>query len=476
MSTTPQTAAVPQQALRDLLDRQRTYAAERALPTVRQRKRTLRRLADYLDRPEQKDRLIAALHQDLRKHEVETISSELAIVLSHIRTVRAKLGRWAEPERVATPLSQTGMRNYVYKEPKGNVLIIAPWNYPLNLTLVPLVYALAAGCTAVVKPSEMTPATTAFMSEMIEELFDAREVYVVQGDGATAAFLTTLPFDHIYFTGSPAIGKKVMAAAAPNLTSVTLELGGKSPAVIDETVNLRKSAENTVWGKCFNAGQTCVAPDYLVVHESIAAEYVAALGAAITRFYGENPQTSPDLARIVNQRHTDRLAGLLEDAVRRGATVAHGGTVNRAERYVAPTVLTGVTEEMKIMEEEIFGPLLPVLTYRTLNEAIAIINRRPKALALYAQTNEQQTVCRLLAGTSSGSAMVNEYILVAGNPALPFGGVNNSGIGKGGGYHGFVEFTNERAVMERKFLDLAMVYPPYTDRVKMIVNKIYRWL
>lgn len=477
MSTTPPTTAAPtQEALRSLLASQQAFAPRVRAQKAGERTGKLKSMQDYLNREENRQALLGALHQDFRKHEVETLLSELGVVLSHIRYVTSRLKRWTEPTKLPVPLSLTGMNNYIIYEPKGSALIIAPWNYPFNLTLIPLVYAIGAGCTAVVKPSEFSPATTAFIDKMLSELFDEREIKVVTGEGDTSAFLTTLPFDHIFFTGSPAIGKKVMAAAAWNLTSVTLELGGKSPAIIDRGINLEKSAANSVWGKCFNAGQTCIAPDYLLVHESIADDYVRELKAAITRFYGESVQASESFARIINDRHFDRIKGLLDDAVKRGASVAHGGETDASERFIAPTILTGVTEEMEVMQEEIFGPLWPVMTYRTLDEAIAIINRRPKALAFYIQSDNRKTIKKLLAATSSGGAVVNEYLLGGGSASVPFGGVNNSGIGKSFGYHGFIEFSNERPVMERRFLDLSVAYPPYTDKVVGLVRRIFRWL
>lgn len=477
MSTSPTTTSAPtQEALRSLLAEQRKFAPRVRAQKAPERIAKLKAMQAYLDAPANKQALIAALHQDFRKPEVETLTSELGTVLSHIRYVTAHLKRWMEPTKLPAPLALTGMRNYIMYEPKGCALIIAPWNYPLNLALIPLVYAIAAGCTAVVKPSEFSPATTAFIDKMLRALFPENEVAVVTGEGDTSAFLTTLPFDHIFFTGSPAIGKKVMAAAAKNLTSVTLELGGKSPAIIDRGVDLKKSAENSVWGKCFNAGQTCIAPDYLLVHESIAADYVAALSKAITRFYGADVQASDSYARIINDRHFDRIKGLLDDAVKQGATVAHGGQTDAADRFIAPTILTGVTEKMGVMQEEIFGPVWPVLTYKTLEEAIAIINRQPKALAFYIQSNNRSTIKKLLAETSSGGALINEYLLGGGSASVPFGGVNNSGIGKSFGLHGFVEFSNERPVMHRRFLDLSVAYPPYTDKVVKLVRRIYRWL
>lgn len=477
MSTTPPTAAAPsQESLRALLATQRSYASGVRAHSASERIVKLKRMTAYLSDQRNIDGLVAALQADFRKPEVETLLSELGTVLSHLRYVSRRLKRWMEPTKLSVPLSLTGMRNYVYKEPKGCTLIIAPWNYPFNLTLIPLIYAISAGCTAIVKPSEFSPATTAFIKGMLDELFDEREIKVVTGEGDTSAFLTTLPFDHIFFTGSPAIGKKVMAAAAKNLTSVTLELGGKSPAIIDQGINLKKSAENTVWGKCFNAGQTCIAPDYLLIDRTIAGEYVGELSAALTRFYGQDAQASPSFARIINRRHFDRIKALLDDAVSKGATIAHGGRMDRDDLFIEPTILTGVTEEMDVMQEEIFGPLWPVMTYGTLSEAVQIINRREKALAFYIQSDNRATIRKLLAGTSSGGALVNEYLLGGGSASVPFGGVNNSGIGKSFGYHGFVEFTNERAVMERRFLDLSMAYPPYTDKVLGLVRRIYGWL
>lgn len=474
--TPPTTATLDKPSLDALLAAQQNYAPRVRAQDAGQRIAKLKRMADYLKEEQNKAALIEALKTDFRKPEVETLLSEVAVVLSQIRYVNSNLKKWMEPTKLPFQLALTGIRSYVYKEPKGCALIISPWNYPFNLTLVPLIYAIAAGCTAIVKPSEFSPATTEFMRQMLDELFPSEEVKVVTGEGDTSAYLTTLGFDHIFFTGSPTIGKKVMAAAAKNLTSVTLELGGKSPAIIDKDINLKKSAENSVWGKFFNAGQTCIAPDYLLVQESMTDAYVGALKTAIKKFYGDKPQESEDLARIINDRHFDRIKGLLEDAVARGATVAHGGQTDAAERYIAPTILTGVTEEMEVMREEIFGPLWPVMTYKNLDEAVEIINRRPKALAFYIQSDKRKTIRKLLAETSSGGALVNEYLLGGGSASVPFGGVNNSGIGKSFGYHGFIEFSNERGVMERRLLDLSTAYPPYTEKVKALVRKIYRWL
>lgn len=462
--------------LDELLKRQKAYAPTSRDTTYRERREKLGRIQRYLDQPDNVDRLIAALKQDFGKPEVETITSELAVVYSHLKHVRANLKRWMEPKKLPGSPATAGITSYLYLEPKGCTLIVSPWNYPFNLAVIPLIYAISAGCTAIVKPSEMSPATTQYIQLMLAELFEEQEVAVVTGQGDTAAHLTSLPFDHIFFTGSPAVGKKVMAAAAKNLTSVTLELGGKSPAVIDREVKQRKSAENTVWGKCFNAGQTCIAPDYLLVHDQIFSSYVTELTGAIERFYGPDPKASDSYARIINHRHFDRLKNLFDDAVGKGATVVFGGQFDREQRYVAPTILTDVTEEMDILHEEIFGPLWPVMSYSQLDEAIQFINARPKALSFYIQSNNRTTINELKRRTSSGGLLVNEYLLGGGTAQVPFGGVNNSGIGKSFGYHGFVEFSNERALMERKWFDLSVAYPPYTDFIREGLRRVYRWM
>ena len=458
-----------------LLQRQRDHAPALARTTAAERKAKLDRLLTYLNDDGNKQRLLDALRQDLRKHPVETLTSEIGVLYGHVDYIKKHLARWMEPRRRATPLSMIGTRNYTYYEPKGCALILSPWNYPFNLAVVPLLYAVAAGCTVVLKPSESSPATSDYLQRMVAELYTPEEVTVVLGEAETAAALTQLPFDHIFFTGSPAVGKKVMAAAAANLASVTLELGGKSPCVVDRDVDITKSARNVCWGKFFNAGQTCTAPDYLLVHEAIAENYVAALCRTITEFYGDDPRQSESYARIVNRKQHDHLTELLQDGVGKGATVACGGTHDLADRYVAPTILTDVDLDMKVMQEEIFGPIIPVLTYRTLEEALRVIHSFPKPLAFYIQANNRKIVKRLLRETSAGGTLVNEFFLGNANPALPFGGVNNSGIGKSFGFHGWVDFCNERSVLERRFLDLSSVYPPYTEKVRALVNKIYRW-
>lgn len=474
MSTNPVINAPSQAELEQLFADQKVYAPSLVATNASVRSKKLKSIQDYLINHEAE--VIKVLKEDFSKPEVETLLSELGIVLSQIRHIRSNLKSWMKPKAVKTPLSATGTQSYVHYEPKGQVLIIAPWNYPLNLALVPTVYAIAAGCTVTLKPSEFTPATTGFLKKMINELFPAREVSVIEGEGATAAALTAMPFNHIFFTGSPQVGKLVMKAASANLTSVTLELGGKSPTVVDQTANLKTSVERMVWGKHFNAGQTCIAPDYVLVPQAKEEDFIEAYKNQVSKRYGKDPELSEDYARIISDKHFARIKELLDDAVTKGAIVKVGGQTNATTRYIAPTLLTGVTSDMKIMQEEIFGPLMPVMTYRQLEEVPVIINSRPKALTMYINSKQQKNINYLIDHTSSGGVVINDYLLGYANPNLPFGGVNNSGIGKSLGHHGFLDFTNERGVIHRRFLDLAMVYPPYTDKVRKLVKMIYRWL
>ncbi|RME96905.1 MAG: aldehyde dehydrogenase family protein, partial [Bacteroidetes bacterium] len=443
---------------------------------ARQRLAKLQRIADFLDQPANITALSAALQADFNKPTAEIYISEVGVVWQQLKFIRKHLRTWMAAQRVATPLPLLGTRSYLRKEPKGVCLIMAPWNYPFNLAILPLLYAIAAGNTVILKPSEISANTSAFIKRMIDSLFPAEEVAVVEGDAKVASALLDLPFNHIFFTGSPQVGKIVMKAASKHLSSVTLELGGKSPTVIDTQVDVVKTAKDTAWAKCFNAGQTCIAPDYLLVHESIAEEFAQAYVQAIKDMYGQDIATSPDYARIISHKHYARLYGLLEDALAKGAQLQTGGKGNAAERFLPPILLTQVTEDMKVMDEEIFGPLMPMMTYRHIDEVIDLINRRPRPLSLYVQSKRSSFVRHILNHTSSGGANVNAYLLGYANPDLPFGGINNSGIGKSMGYHGFVEFCNERGIIERRFGNVRFLYPPYSKWVTKLADKLFRWL
>ncbi len=334
--------------------------------------------------------------------------------------------------------------------------------------------ALAAGNTAIIKPSEMMPNVSAVMAKIIREVFSPNEVALFEGGLPTAEALLALPFDHIFFTGSPMVGKVVMAAAAKHLTSVTLELGGKSPTIIDETANLRVAAETLMWGKFLNGGQTCVAPDYIYVHNSVKNEFIAECRAVIQSRYGltaADQKASLDLTRIVNPRHTQRIAGLLNEAVEAGAKVMTGGEVDIGQCYIAPTILDQVPAQARIMTEEIFGPLLPILAYDNIDTVIADINANPKPLALYVWSFNDETVQKVVTRTSSGGVCINHCLMQFVHGNLPFGGVNNSGIGNSHGYFGFKAFSHERAVVKAsKLMMVRLFFPPYDDNRRKIIR------
>jgi aldehyde dehydrogenase (NAD+) len=446
---------------------------------VAARRQRLARLAGWLTTNQ--GAIQQALYQDFKKPPEETALTELWPSLTEIKHTSRHLKQWAAPRRVGTPLALLGTKSWVQVEPKGVVLIIAPWNYPFYLALDPLASAIAAGNAVVVKPAEQTPATSALLRRLAEELFRPDEVLVLEGGKEVAGELLRLPWDHIFFTGSPQIGKIVMRAAAEHLSSVTLELGGKSPAIVDETANLRDAAEKIVWGKFLNAGQTCVAPDYLLVHERVQAPLLAEMQAVIKRYYGADKEAikgSKSLARIVNAHHYARLAALLEDAKTRGATVAQGGSLDEHQCYIEPTILTDVPTGAAVLEEEIFGPLLPVVTFQRLPETVAYVNARLKPLAQYVFTTSAANRRYLLDNIAAGGAAVNEAIIQLAHPDLPFGGVGNSGLGKAHGQAGFLAFSNEKGVLEQRVgrTGIKQFYPPYTGRVRRLLGLLLRYL
>ena len=423
----------------------------------------------------EREAIYAALAQDMRKSKAEVEASELLPVLDEMRHAIGSLKGWMKPRR-AWPTSTTlGLKARIHYQSRGRVLIIAPWNYPLNLCLGPLVSALAAGNTVIVKPSEMTPAISAVTARIIAQVFDPTEVALFEGAQATSTALLAMPFDHIFFTGSPAVGKIVMAAAAKHLTSVTLELGGKSPTIVDESADVGLAAENLMWSKHLNNGQICIAPDHVYVHANVKAEFVAQCLKALDKFYGAeaNRIHNPDLTRVVNARHTQRLAGLLADARSGGARILVGGQVDESQNYIAPTLLEGAAADARIMNEEIFGPILPIVEFNDLNQVISQINAAPKPLALYVFSNNKDRIAQVLGNTSSGGACVNHSLVHFAHGNLPFGGVNNSGIGNGHGYFGFKAFSHERAVLTGGWLRTEKFFaPPFTDKRFAFIRRI----
>ena len=419
------------------------------------------------------------MYDDFRKPTAEVGLGELKAVNAEIKHIAKNLKRWMSPQQLPTPLSLVGTRSSIRHEPKGNVLIFSAWNYPFSLVVKPLVSAIAAGNVCILKPSEMTPNTARFLGRMVKELFPVEEVALFEGDSTVSQALLELPFNHIFFTGSPAVGKIVMAAAAKHLTSVTLELGGKSPSVVDETANLKTAAGQIAWGKYLNNGQTCIAPDYVLVHQSVKEPFLAEFRQAVRRMYNADDrgiEASDSYARMVNDRHFQRVRALLDDAVEQGARVTMGGSTNADQNFIEPTVVEGVTDDMRLMQEEIFGPVLPVVTFSTPDEALAVINGKEKPLALYIHSRNRRNIDYLMERTSAGDTIINDVMLQFGNVELPFGGVNNSGIGKSNGFFSFQELSNQRGVMERSFGTMKFLYPPYTDRVKKLINFVVKHL
>jgi len=411
---------------------------------------------------------LGALATDLGKPSVEGFITDIAFVTGEVKSMIKKLKKWNKPERVRTPLVAMPARSRLIPEPLGVVLVIAPWNYPIQLLLVPAAGAIAAGNAVVMKPSEVSAATSALLGELVPKYMDPSAVAIVEGGIPETTDLLEQRFDHIFYTGNGTVGRVVMTAAVKNLTPVTLELGGKIPVIIDSSANLKVSAHRIAWGKWLNAGQTCVAPDYVLVDEKVRDAFVDELGKAVGEFYGENPQASESYARIVSPRHFDRLTGLL-----RGATVAVGGVTDEATRYIAPTVLVDVDMESAVMNEEIFGPILPVISVTSTDDAISYVNAHDHPLALYVFAENKKVVREVLARTTAGGVTVNGTILHLTNPNLPFGGIGESGMG---GYHGRAGvriFQHMKPVLTRGTkLDPSLTYPPYTARKEKIFRKV----
>lgn len=434
-----------------------TFEAGTTRP-IRWRREQLLNLKRLLE--EQADRLSRALHADLGKSAIEAHTTELGFCIGEIDHILRHLDEWVTPRRVKVPVSQKPGRAEVVPEPLGVALVISPWNYPVHLLVAPLAAAIAAGNAVLCKPSELAPATSAEIAALFAQYLDTEAVAVVEGGPEVASALLAERFDHIFFTGSTAIGRTVMAAAAEHLTPVTLELGGKSPAIVDRSANLAATARRIVFGKFVNAGQTCVAPDHVLVDEAVEDELVSLMAAAITDFYGADPSESADYGRIVNDRHLARLRRLLDgggyDAV------AAGGTVDADARYIAPTVLRGVALDAPVMGEEIFGPILPVVPVVSLDEAVEVVNRGAKPLALYVFAEDEEAVESVLERTSSGGVCVNHTLMHLAVPDLPFGGVGPSGMGAYHGKAGFDAFSHHRSVLRKASRpDPSIQYPPY---------------
>ncbi len=455
----------------EIFKSQQLHTATIAKTSYRERIKKLKSLKDWIEN--NRSAIEQAIYNDFKKPPTATVTTELATVFSEISHATKHLKSWMEPTHVGAPLPLLGTSSYIQYEPKGVCLIISPWNYPFSLAINPLISAIAAGNTSIIKPSEMTPNTSAILQQMMDELFQENEIAVIQGGVDVSQDLLSKPFNHIFFTGSPKVGKIVMRAAADSLASVTLELGGKSPAIVDKTADLYASAEKLVWGKLINNGQTCIAPDYILANEAIENKLIQNLEKLANKMFnadGNGIQKSPDYARIVNNKNFNRLKSLLEDAINKGAKVAFGGDLDEADLFISPTVLTNVTAEMDIMQEEIFGPILPIMTYSDNEDALHTILDLPKPLSLYVFTKSRKTEKFFLEKTSSGSVVVNDCLIQYAQTNLPFGGINNSGFGNSGGHFGFLQFSHSKAVVKQKFAQTQLLYPPYSGKVKTVVD------
>jgi aldehyde dehydrogenase (NAD+) len=415
------------------------------------------------------NRIFATLNEDLGKSEFESFAGEIGVVLSEISEAVKHLKVWAAPRKVRGRLINFPARNFIYQQPYGITLIIGPWNYPIQLTLTPLIAAIAAGNCSILKPSEIAPATSHIISEIVSGVFPENYVAVVEGGIEESQALLKQKFDFIFFTGGSKVGRIVMKAAAENLTPVALELGGKSPAIVDSDANIEVAARRIVWGKFFNAGQTCVAPDYLLVNSSISEKFVDALVRTIRTFYGPDPRQSPDYSKIINKTHFDRLANLMAKG-----RIAIGGKTDREQRYIAPTIITQVAWDDPLMQEEIFGPILPILEFAELDSIIEIIARRQSPLALYYFSSDETQFEKILERVKFGGGCFNDCVMHLLNPNLPFGGVGESGMGCYHGKAGFDTFSHHRAILKKgTWMDIALRYPPYSGKLKWM-RKILR--
>jgi len=453
------------------------FAAHHSNWDVKVRRKKLKRFRDIFLKYQPQIR--QALWNDFRKPEVEVDLSEIKIVLDEIDLALSNLRRWMKMQRVKTPLLLFGARSRILNEPKGVCLILAPWNFPFNLTFGPLVSAIAAGNCVIVKPSELSTHSSALMQKIIAEVFEPHEVSVLLGDASLAKKLLELPFfNHIFFTGSPEIGKIVMTAAAKHLSSVTLELGGKNPVIVDKSANIRDTAERLIYGKFLNTGQSCVSPNYVFVPKRDSDKLCNALREELARRYPGKAEENPDFGRLIHPRHFKRVEALLNDALSKGAELLQGGDVNAGTSFIAPTILTNLSDDAKVLSNEIFGPLLPVITYEHLDSVLEYINSGEKPLALYIFSKNKKNIAYILKHTSSGTVAINETTLQFFNNHLPFGGINFSGLGKAHGYSGFLAFSNRRSILIQKsgFTGAALIRPPYTGFVKKFTAFILRFL
>ncbi|HFJ9403457.1 TPA: aldehyde dehydrogenase [Bacillus paranthracis] len=456
--------------INNILEEHKEFFHTGSTKTLQFRLEQLRKLKDGIQRYEK--RIIKALYKDLGKSEFEAYVTEVGFLLDSINNTMKNLKKWMKPEKVKTPFTLWPAKSFIMKEPYGTVLIIGPYNYPFQLLIEPLIGVIATGNCAVLKPSENTPHITSVVNELISELFDKSYVRVIEGEKETTSTLIHAPFDYIFFTGSVQVGKIVMEAAAKNLVPVTLELGGKSPVIVDKTANIDLAAKRIVWGKLLNTGQTCIAPDYMMVHSDVKEELISKMKETIVNYYGENSMQSKDYGRIVNERQFDRLASIIEQDKE---NVIFGGTSVKENLYIEPTLLEAKSWSDATMQDEIFGPILPILEYNQLEEAIQTINKRPKPLALYVFTEDKQCEEEVLSRLSFGGGCINDTIFHSANSHLPFGGVGNAGIGAYHGKYSFDLFSHHKSIVKKSTkMDVSFVMPPYSEKKMDFIRKFLK--
>lgn len=448
--------------IKEVIKKQRSFFAAGRTKDLDFRREKLKLLREVII--ENEKQIMEALKKDLNKAPFEAYATEIGFVLEEIKYTLKHLAKWVKPKKVKTPLILFPSSSYIYSEPYGVIAIMAPWNYPFQLVIAPLVGAIAAGNCSILKPSEYSPHTSALIDQLIRENFDESFIAVIQGGRDVNQKLLEEKLDYIFFTGSVAVGKIVMEAAAKHLTPITLELGGKSPGIIDDTANIDLAARRIAWGKFLNAGQTCVAPDYLLVYQGVKDELINKIAENIRKFYSSSPLANQDYPKIINQKHFNRLLNLMQSG-----NIVFGGQYDDQTMQIAPTIIDEITLENPIMQEEIFGPLLPVLEYESLTEALSVVNNHPKPLALYLFTTDKKTEQYVINSTSFGGGCINDTIIHLVNPYLTFGGVGESGIG---GYHGkasFDTFSHKKSVMKKSnLLDIPLRYPPFKNNLRLL--------
>lgn len=435
---------------------------------IADRKEALIQLMNIIVKHE--NEIIQALYEDFKKPPFESIITETSYVISELKDTISNIKNWSRIKKVTPSILNFPSTDYIVKEPYGKVLIIAPWNYPFQLALCPLIAAVAAGNQVTLKPSELTPKTSAIILKIIEKVFQQEHVEVIEGGSEVSQKLLAQRWDYIFFTGSVAVGKIVAKAAAEHLTPVTLELGGKNPCIIDETANLKLAAKRIVWGKFLNAGQTCIAPDYILIQEEMKSHFVDFLKIEITKAYGDSPKESPDFARIVNEKNWHRLVSMIEPE-----KVIFGGKTDVEDCYISPTLIEENNLDSALMQEEIFGPLLPIITYKNEKEIAKTILKHEKPLALYVFSDDKKFAKKTILEHSFGGGCINDTIIHFSNKRLPFGGVGHSGIGAYHGQLSFDTFSHHKGIVKKgNWLDLNLRYAPYTGKINS-VKKLLNW-